>query len=278
MSDVPVQVVISAFQEEKGADEALKELKQAKWVGLIGIQDAAVLRMDQKGKLHIKETGDWSGGKGAVVGGVIGGVIGLVAGPVGWLGLTGAVIGGLAAKLRDSGFSDARLKKLGDSLQPGTSAIVAIIEHKWVAQLEKEMEEAGADVIAEEIGTDIAAQLEAGREVAYSALSTQEELITGRVAAGEDEVQVSGMTLTSEGFVFGEAVATEESVIAHRMVATEEGIAEGGIVATKEGAVAAGYVATDEGVVEAVAVAAPEEEAEAIEGEAVEAEEEAKGA
>ena len=156
MSDVPVQVVVAAFQEEKAADEALFQLKQAKWAGAIGIQDAAVLRKDQKGKMHIKETGDWGGGKGAAAGAVVGGFIGLLAGPIGWLGLTGAVIGGLAAKLRDSGFSDERLKQIGGSLQPGTSAIIAVIEHKWVAELERQMAEAGADVMTEEIGADMA--------------------------------------------------------------------------------------------------------------------------
>ena len=212
MSDIPVQVLVAAFQEEEAADEALKELKQAKWAGVIGIQDAAVLRMDEKGKLHVKETGDWGGGKGAVAGAVIGGFIGLLAGPIGWLGLTGAVIGGLAAKLRDSGFSDERLKQLGESLQPGTSAIVAVIEHRWVAELERQMQEAGADVMTEEIGADIAAQLEAGREVAYTALATQEGVAAGRVAAGEDATDVSGLVLTSEGLVAEEAVATEEGV------------------------------------------------------------------
>ena len=39
---------------------------------LIGIENAAVLRRDEKNKLHIKETGDWGGGKGAVAGGAIG--------------------------------------------------------------------------------------------------------------------------------------------------------------------------------------------------------------
>jgi uncharacterized membrane protein len=233
MSEVPVQVVVAAFEEEKAADQALFELKQAKWAGLIGIQNAAVLRMDPKGKLHIKETGDWGGGKGAVAGGVIGGFIGLLTGPVGWLGLTGAVIGGLAAKLRDSGFSDERLEKLGEALQPGTSAIVAVIEHKWVAELEKQMQEAGADVMTEEISADIAAQLEAGREVAYTALSTQDAMVAGRVAAGEDATDVSGLVLTKEGLVAGGAVATEEGVAAHRLVATEEGVAEEAIVATE---------------------------------------------
>ena len=68
---------------------------------------------DDKGKLHIKETADMGGGKGATIGGVAGGVIGAIAGaalagPV----LVGALVGGLAAKLKDSGFDNDR--KLGD--------------------------------------------------------------------------------------------------------------------------------------------------------------------
>ena len=260
MSEAPVQIVVAAFKEERAADQALFELKQAKWAGVIGIQNAAVLRMDQKGKLHIKETGDWGGGKGAVAGAVIGGTIGLLTGPIGWLGLTGAVIGGLAAKLRDSGFSDARLNPLGSALQPGTSALVAVIEHKWVAELEKQMQEAGADVMTEEISADIAAQLEAGREVAYTALAGQDAVAAGRAVVGEDAEDISGLVLTKEGLVAGEVAATEEGVAVRRMVATEEGVAAEGVVATEEGAVAAGYVATEEGEIAGVVVAEPEEE------------------
>ncbi len=234
MSEVPIQVVIAAFEDEKAADEALRELKEAKWAGLIGIQNAAVLRRDKKNKLHIKETGDWGGGKGAAAGAVLGGFIGLLAGPIGWLGLTGAVIGGLAAKLRDSGFSDERLKKLGEALKPGTSAIVAVIEHTWVAELENEMAEAGADVMVEELSADIAAQLEAGREVAYTALATSDAVAVKRTAVGEDEAEVSGFVLTEDGMVAGEAVITEEGLVAHRVVATDEGVAEQAIVVTPE--------------------------------------------
>jgi uncharacterized membrane protein len=252
--------VIAAFEEERAADQALYELKQAKWAGVIGIQNAAVLRMDPKGKLHIEETGDWGGGKGAAAGAVLGGFVGLLAGPVGWLGLTGAVIGGLAAKLRDSGFSDARLKRLGEALQPGTSAIVAVIEHTWVADLEKQMTAAGADVMTEQVSADIAAQLEAGRTVAYTALSTQDAVAAGRVAAGEDATDVSGFVLTEEGLVAGEAVTTEEGVAMRRMVATEEGVAAEGLVATEEGVVAGGVISTDEGTVAGVAVSTPEED------------------
>jgi len=63
MSDVPVQLIVAAFQDEKSADEALKQLKQARREKLIGIVDAAVLRKDANGKLHIKETADMGGAR-----------------------------------------------------------------------------------------------------------------------------------------------------------------------------------------------------------------------
>ena len=83
----------------------------------------------------------------------------------------GAAAVGLAAKLRDSGFKDDRLRKLGAGLKPGSSAIVAVIEHTWVAELEAELQKAGAEVVIEEIATDIAEQLNAGNEVGYTAVA-----------------------------------------------------------------------------------------------------------
>ena len=148
MSEVPVQIVVAVFQTEQGADTILYELEAAKSAGYIGIQNAAVLRRDPENKLHIREKKDWGGGKGAAAGAVVGAIIGAVAGPGAILvGAAGAIIGGLAAKLRDSGFKDDRLKELGASLTPGTSALVAIVEHTSVAGVEKQLTDAGADVI-----------------------------------------------------------------------------------------------------------------------------------
>src|SRR5512136_1700181 len=191
MSDVPVQVVIAAFKDENKASEALKALKQARNQGLIKIVDAAVLRKDADGKLHIKETADMGGGKGAVIGGVLGAVVGVLVGPVGWAALGGAAIGGLAAKLHDGGFKDERLNKLGEGLGPGNSAIVAVVELSWVKQVEKAMADAGAQAVTEELSADIAQQLQSGGEVAYNIVDTGEDLIAERVvqhgdfAAGE---------------------------------------------------------------------------------------------
>ena len=69
MTDNPVQLVVAAFKDEDSAKAALKELKQAQRERLIKIENAAVLRKDEKGRLHIKETHDMGGGKHVVVGG-----------------------------------------------------------------------------------------------------------------------------------------------------------------------------------------------------------------
>ncbi|MGD2048469.1 MAG: DUF1269 domain-containing protein [Chloroflexota bacterium] len=163
MSNVPVQLVVAAFQEEKAADQALKDLKAAQREKLIDIQDAAVIRRDENNKLHIKETADPGGGKGAAAGGAIGAVIGLIGGPAGVVvgAAAGALVGGVTAKVIDSGISDDRLEQIGEGLKPGTSAIVAIIEMRWVEEVENRLAEVGADVLTEAIRNDIAQQLEA---------------------------------------------------------------------------------------------------------------------
>jgi len=224
MSDVPVEVVVAAFKDEKSASEALKALKQARNEGLIKIVDAAVLRKDADGKLHIKETADMGGGKGAVIGGVLGGVVGVLAGPIGWAALGGAVIGGLAAKLHDGGFKDERLKKLGEGLGPGNSAIVAVVELTWVKQVEKALADAGADAVTEELSADIAKQLAAGGEVAYTALATDDALATSRVATSDTKVEVTNTVSTAEGTYIEGAVATKDEVVAGAALITSEGV------------------------------------------------------
>lgn len=194
-NDVPVQVIVAAFQNEEGAENAFKKLKDAKKEQVIAIDNAAVLRRDEDGKLHVKEARDMSGGKGAAIGGVVGAVAGLLAGPVVLAAGAGALIGGLAAKLRDSGFRDERLKQLGEALTPGSSALVAVIEHTWVGDVEKLLADYGANVTTESIKADIAQQLEAGHTVAYTAVATDEGILSGRMTS-EDEQMASGEAAT----------------------------------------------------------------------------------
>jgi len=235
MSEVPVELIVAAFQDEKGADAVLKELKQAKREKLIGIENAAVIRKDEKGKIHIKETADISGGKGAAMGAATGAAIGLIAGPLLVVpAAVGALVGGLAAKFIDAGFDDERLKKVGEGLTPGSSAIIAVVEHKWVEQLQKELEEMEADVVTEALSADIHEQLEKGHEVAYDAIATEHGFSMERVAGGEDEVEGSRILVDDTGVYESEFYATPEGFVAVGTVTTDEGSAGAVIAGTFE--------------------------------------------
>jgi uncharacterized membrane protein len=185
MADVPVQVIVAAFHEFNGASDALHTLQEAKREKLIGIEDAAVITKDADGKVKIKETADMGAGKGATIGAITGGVLGLLAGPVGWVALGGAAIGGLAAKLHDAGFPDHQLKQIGEKLTPNSSALVAVIDHRWVAEVERELARQQADVVKQALSDDIQRQLAAGEDVVYTVVSDGDTVVAGRATGAE---------------------------------------------------------------------------------------------
>jgi uncharacterized membrane protein len=130
---VGVGMLVAAYADEGAADGALDALKQARSDGAFYFDDAAVVRRDAGGEVHIKETGDMSTGKGAGIGALIGGVVGLIGGPAGVaLGAgAGAAIGGLAAH-SDAGFDADSLEALGGALPNGTSALAVTTSQDFV--------------------------------------------------------------------------------------------------------------------------------------------------
>jgi len=181
-----MQVIVAAFKDVEGASNALKTWQYAKREKFITIEDAAVITKDANGKVKIKETADMRAGKGAAIGAVAGGVIGLLAGPVGWVALGGGVIGGLAAKLHDSGFPDARLKQLAEGLTPNSSALVAVIDHVWVEEVQRELASQQADLVTLALSDDIHQQLTGGGDVVYTVVSDGEEVVAARDTSSTD--------------------------------------------------------------------------------------------
>jgi uncharacterized membrane protein len=227
MSDVPVDMIVAAFPDQKAADEALKKLKEAQKKGLIRIDNAAVLTKDANGKVHIKETADMGGGKGAAIGGVAGAAIGLIAGPALLVPIVvGGLIGGLAAKLRDSGFSNKRLASIGESLKPGSSAIIAVVEHVWVKAVEEQLANEATELVVAELKADVADQLEKGHSVAYRAIAADSFSGVSRTAGDDKYVEGSTLVVTGEGAAANQFVATEEGFAVHHVVSTGDTVAE----------------------------------------------------
>jgi len=178
----------------------------------LGIKSAAVLRKDADGKLRIKET--IGGRRGAAFGGAAGAAIGLLAGPALVVPVAvGALIGGLASKAKDSGLSSDRLQRLGDGMPAGSSVLVTIVDQNWVRRMEEQLAREGATLLVEPLHGNIADQLEADHDAAYSELTAFHGLTTDGEPSGE-------------GARDGEELdAGEDDVVGSRWVATNDGFA-----------------------------------------------------
>jgi len=175
MSDkAHLHLIIAAFDEEAGAEEALKNLKDSQDEELIGIQAAVALNKDEEGQIHFKDVG-LTPAKGAVGGVVLGAVVGILTGGTGIaLGALGALIGGLVGrKKRDSRFPAERVNQLAAALAPGSSAALIVMDPGWAVVLEEKLGLLGAEVLATDIPAGIAEQSAADREAAYAALVAQ---------------------------------------------------------------------------------------------------------
>jgi uncharacterized membrane protein len=145
--DNPIQVFIATFGDEFEAKQALNDFQQMDRQGSIDLIDAAVIVRGADGKVTFEETADPSGKKWAKRGAIAGGVVGLLFPPSIIVGAAvGGGAGGLWGKIRDKGFKDEDLKAVGESMDPGTSAIIAIAEDRVIEQLQAGLE--GYDRIA----------------------------------------------------------------------------------------------------------------------------------
>ena len=147
MSTSTVEVFVATYDTEGGAADAAKAFKAAQRDGAIDLIDAAVVVHTAEGKVTIDETADPSGKKWAKRGAIAGGVVGLIFPPSIILSAAvGGGAGGFWGKIRDKGFKDDDLKEIGNSLPPGSSAIIAVAEDRMVEQLERSL--AGYEKIA----------------------------------------------------------------------------------------------------------------------------------
>jgi len=139
--DNPVEVFVAAFDNEGQAAEALKDFRAMHREGSIDLIDAVVVVRHADGKVTFEETADPSGKKWAKRGAIAGGLVGLIFPPSIIAGaVVGGAGGGIWGKIRDKGFKDEDLQAIGESLEPGTSAVIAIAEDRVIERLQQGLE------------------------------------------------------------------------------------------------------------------------------------------
>jgi uncharacterized membrane protein/uncharacterized protein YrrD len=132
-----IELLLLSLAQADQAEAALQALKQAIKQKEISMLNAAVLVKTEDGRVSLKEVEDVGSKRGALLGAISGGLIGLLGGPVGAVigAVAGAASGSAAARWLDMGFPDEYLKKVQASLQPGSSALLVLVEQEQVEKV-----------------------------------------------------------------------------------------------------------------------------------------------
>jgi uncharacterized membrane protein len=119
------QIIVVGFASEEDGLAALRSLRSLEQHAGLQLEDTAVVTKDPDGSIHVKNEVASGTETGAVVGAMLGGLLTVVF-PVAAI-IGGAAIGGLIGRAWRPGIDGAFVKDVTDQLQPGTSALFALV-------------------------------------------------------------------------------------------------------------------------------------------------------
>lgn len=154
MSDL----IVLAFDSESGAGALRERLLQLQKQHLISLEDAAVVVRNQDGKAKVKQLHSLVGA-GALGGAFWGMLIGLIF-FMPWLGLAAGALGGaLGGKFTDVGVDDKFIKEVGETIQPGQSALFLLVVSATGDKVAEELKDVKATVIQTSLSEEAEAKL-----------------------------------------------------------------------------------------------------------------------
>jgi uncharacterized membrane protein len=155
MSDL----IAIAYDSEYKAEEVRLTLIKLQKEHLIELEDAAVIVKNAEGKVKLNQAIDLT-----TAGAVSGGFWGLLIGTLFLSPLLGAAVGAAAGAasgaLSDIGVDDNFMKSLGETLQPGTSALFVLVRKVTPDKVLEEVAPYGGTVLKTSLSKDEEAQLQ----------------------------------------------------------------------------------------------------------------------
>ena len=130
----------AAYNGENTASDVFKTMQSAQSNTGERIEAYAIVSKDLKGKVRVRDQRKTDAGVGAAVGGVIG----LVGGPLG--AAVGATAGGAVGYLTGEtvGISREKVESMKQSLVPDSSALVVVLDDRWVKDVTRDLDQAHA--------------------------------------------------------------------------------------------------------------------------------------
>jgi uncharacterized membrane protein len=130
------RVLVASFATPDGASVAARQLQEMEKQGLLDVDNTVTAVKNDQGQVEVKNLSEVSVGDGAKIGALAGGVIGLLFPPsILASAALGGLVGGITARLRETGFDPGLIKEMAASMEPGTSMLVTVVAPQWTDEV-----------------------------------------------------------------------------------------------------------------------------------------------
>jgi uncharacterized membrane protein len=137
----PVQLLVVSFTEPDFRGEILDELRSLRESGVVRLIDALVVQKDLDGDLAAVQWSDLSVEESEEFGATVGALLGL--GLAGDAGMEAGAVAGAEAGADGHVLDESEVWDIADSIEPGSAAAIALIEHLWATPLRAAIARAG---------------------------------------------------------------------------------------------------------------------------------------
>ncbi|HEY2522310.1 MAG TPA: DUF1269 domain-containing protein [Streptosporangiaceae bacterium] len=157
MSDL----IVIGYPDEDTAERAWRELTQLQRDYLVDLDDAAIIRRDRNGKLHVTTPAHHAVAWGTLSGMFWGVVLGLLLlGPLApVVGVAGGIVGAAMGAGTDLGIKDDFRQRVQELVQPGTSALLVIARKVTTDRFVEALRPYGGTVLKTSLPHDAEQQL-----------------------------------------------------------------------------------------------------------------------
>jgi uncharacterized membrane protein len=137
----PVQLLVVSFPEPEFRGEIIEEFRRLRDSDVIRLIDALVVQKDQDGNLAAVQWSDLSVEESEEFGATVGALLGL--GLAGDAGMEAGAIAGAEAGSDGHVIDESEMWDIADTIEPGSAAAIALIEHMWATPLRNAIARAG---------------------------------------------------------------------------------------------------------------------------------------
>ena len=150
------ELIVIGYPDEDRAQQVWEELVKLQNDLVVDLEDAAIIRRDQKGRLHVTTPAHHAVAWGTLSGLFWGVLIGLIflwpLAPV--VGVAGGIMGAALGAAGDLGIKEDFKQRVQDMVQPGTSAIMVIARKVTPDKFEEALRPYGGTVLRTSLSRD----------------------------------------------------------------------------------------------------------------------------